>query len=163
MTRLHVRTRAHTHTHSRSHSQSILRTRIRRTPQSAIIPRKVESDQHDQITEDQDATLKVVALSFAVHVREQDDTENDGDHVPLWEDEGEGVAGDFFSAATNNTGVTSTNPTNKGITRVQSREGNEGGYLEKTDLQGIGGSDFHGQGNVAVHGERDGVLIVKAC
>lgn len=37
------------------------------------------------------------------------------------------------------------------------RDGDHGGDLDQTDLQSIGGSDFHGEGNVAVHGEGDGV------
>jgi hypothetical protein len=52
-----------------------------------IIAGKPESRNHDNVSEDQDAAFKIVALAFAVHVTQQEDAENDGNHVPLREDE----------------------------------------------------------------------------
>lgn len=37
-------------------------------------------------------------------------------------------------------------------------EEDHGGDLEEADLEGVGGADFHRQGDVAAHCEGDGVL-----
>ena len=41
---------------------------------------------------------EVVTLPFAVHVAEKEDTENDGDHVELGEDQAEKVISQIFTA-----------------------------------------------------------------
>lgn len=47
---------------------------------------EVEADNYDKVGEDENRALEIVALSFAVHVREEKDTENYSHHVPLRED-----------------------------------------------------------------------------
>lgn len=41
---------------------------------------------------------------------------------------------------------------------VDGAEEHECGYLQQADLQCVSGADLHRQGDVAVHGEGDGVL-----
>lgn len=48
---------------------------------------EVESNDNDEVREDEYGAFEVVALSFAVHVREEENAENNRDHVPLWEDQ----------------------------------------------------------------------------
>lgn len=47
------------------------------------ISREIESDNHNEISEDQDRPFKVITLSLAVYVRQEEDAEDDSDHVPL--------------------------------------------------------------------------------
>ena len=49
---------------------------------------KIESYNDGEVRQDEDGPLEVVALSFAVHVREEEHTQDHCDHVPLREDEG---------------------------------------------------------------------------
>jgi hypothetical protein len=44
---------------------------------------------------------------------------------------------------------------------VDGAEEDEGGELEEADLEGVRGTDFHGQGDIPVHGKGDGVLLLK--
>jgi hypothetical protein len=48
---------------------------------------KIEPDNDDEIRENEDGSLEVVALAFAIDVRQQEDAQDHGDHVPLGEDE----------------------------------------------------------------------------
>src|SRR3569833_1254191 len=101
----------------------------------------------DEVAEQQDAPLEVVALALAVHVAEQEHAEDDRDHVPLREEQGEGVAGEV------GVGVRGRQLHGEG-----GREEDEGGDLQQADLQRVGRTDLHRECNVAVHSERDGVL-----
>lgn len=49
------------------------------------VAREVETNHHDQIGQDENGSFKVVALAFAVDVREQENAKDDGDHIPLRE------------------------------------------------------------------------------
>ena len=53
--------------------------------------RVVKPDNYHQVTEEQDRSFEIIALPFAVHVAEQEDTEYHSNHIPLWENEAEGV------------------------------------------------------------------------
>jgi hypothetical protein len=44
---------------------------------------------------------------------------------------------------------------------VDGAEEDEAGDLQKTDLKRVCGADFHGEGDVAVHSEGDGVLFAN--
>lgn len=50
---------------------------------------EVEADYHDQVSEDEDGALKVIALSFSVDIGEEEDAKYHGDYVPLRENEAE--------------------------------------------------------------------------
>jgi hypothetical protein len=53
-----------------------------------VVAGEPEARDDDDVGENQDAAFEVVAFALAVHVAQQEDAENDGDHVPLREDEG---------------------------------------------------------------------------
>ena len=110
------------------------------------VSRQVETDHNDQVGQHQDAPLEVVALALAVDVAEQEHAEDDGDHVPLGEDEVEGVVQQLLRI---------------NVPAVDGAEEDEGGNLEKAHLESIGRADLHGKRDVAIHGERDGVLCTK--
>lgn len=112
--------------------------------QPDAIPTEVIPSHHHQVTQQQYAALEVIALSFAVHVAQQEDAQNHGNHVPLREQERKSVPGCFKGVG--------------GRHWIDCREENESWNLQEADLKGVGGTDFHGQGDVAVHSERDGVL-----
>ena len=110
------------------------------------VSRQVETDHDDQIGQHQDAPLEVVTLALAVDVAEQEHTEDNGHHVPLREDEVEGVFQQLLGI---------------NVPAVDGAEEDEGGNLEEAHLESIGRADLHGKRNVAIHGERDGVLCTK--
>ena len=107
---------------------------------------QVETNHNDQVGQHQDAPLEVVALALAVDVAEQEHAEDDGHHVPLREDEVEGVVQELLGI---------------NVPAVDSAEKDEGGNLEQAHLESIGRADLHGKRDVAIHGERDGVLCTK--
>ena len=107
------------------------------------VSRKVEAHHHDEVRKDQDAAFKVVALSLAINVAEEEDAKDHCDHVPLREDEVEGVVEQVLRFD---------------IAAVDGAEKDEGWYLEEADLQSIGGANFHREGNITIHGEGDGIL-----
>jgi hypothetical protein len=53
--------------------------------------RQEESYDDHEVAEKKDRSLEVVALSFTIHITEQEDAEDDCDHVPLREDQAERV------------------------------------------------------------------------
>lgn len=112
--------------------------------QADAIPSEVIPRHHHQITQQQYAALEVIALSFAVHVTQQKDAQNHRDHVPLREQERKSVPGCFNGVG--------------GRHWIDCREENESWDLQEADLKGVGRTNFHGQGDVAVHSEGDGVL-----
>lgn len=59
------------------------------------VPAEVVPGDDDQVAQQQDRALEVVALALTVHVRQQEDAQDDRHHVPLREEEGEGVARGF--------------------------------------------------------------------
>lgn len=107
--------------------------------QPNAIPAEVITRHHHQITQQQYAALEVIALSFAVHVAQQEDAQNHRDHVPLREQKRKSVPGCFKGVG--------------GRHWIDCREENESWDLQQADLKGVGGTDFHGQGDVAVHSE----------
>ena len=94
----------------------------------ARVARQVETDHDYEIGQHQDAPLEVVALAFAVDVAEQEHTKDDGHHVPLREDEVEGVVQKLFGC---------------NVPAVDGAEKDKGGDLEETDLESIGRTDLH--------------------
>ena len=112
----------------------------------ARVARHVEADDYDQIGQHEDATLEVVALALAIHVAEEEDAENHRHHVPLWEDEVEGVLEELLGLD---------------VAAANGAEEDEGGDLEQADLKSVGRADLHGKRDVAVHGEGDGVLCTQ--
>ena len=58
-----------------------------------LIVAEVETHYDDGVGENQDAAFEVIALTFRVHVREQEDTEDNGHQIPLREDEREHMIG----------------------------------------------------------------------
>ena len=79
------------------------------------VSRQIEADDDDQVGQHQDAPLEVVALALAVDVAEQEHAEDDGHHVPLREDEVEGVVQELLGI---------------NVPAVDGAEKDEGGYLE---------------------------------
>ena len=79
------------------------------------ISRQVEPDYNDQVGQHQYAPLEVVALALAVDVAEQEHAEDDGHHVPLREDEVEGVVQELLGI---------------NVPTVDGAEEDEGGYLQ---------------------------------
>lgn len=53
--------------------------------------REPESHHHDEIAEEEDGSLEVIALPLAVHVAEKEDAQNYSNHIPLGEDEAKGM------------------------------------------------------------------------
>lgn len=51
------------------------------------VPRKIEADDDDEVGEDENGALEVIAFALSVDVREEEDAEDYGDHVPLREDQ----------------------------------------------------------------------------
>ena len=47
----------------------------------------VEAEDDDKVGENKDGSLEIVALSFTIYVRQQENTKNNGNHVPLREDQ----------------------------------------------------------------------------
>ena len=47
----------------------------------------VEADNDDEVSKDENGALEIITLSFPVDVREEENAENYGDHIPLWENE----------------------------------------------------------------------------
>ena len=107
---------------------------------------QIETDHNHEIGEHQNASFEVVALALTIHIAEQEHTENDSHHVPLREDEVEGVIQKFFRID---------------IAAADSAEKDKGGNLEEANLESISRTDLHGKRNIAVHGERDGVLCTR--
>lgn len=83
----------------------------------------VVTNNNHQVSQHQNAALEVVALSFAVHVAEQEDAQDDGNHVPLREEKRERVVCGFSS---------------RGNTRPERRVKDQGGDLKEAHLQGVG-------------------------
>lgn len=52
-----------------------------------VVARQIETENHDQVRQNENGAFEIIALSFSVHVRQEENAKNDGDHVPLWEDE----------------------------------------------------------------------------
>ena len=55
------------------------------------VARKVEANNDDQVCQNKDTALEVIALSFTVNVAEQENTQDNSDHIELREYEVEGV------------------------------------------------------------------------
>ena len=76
------------HANPRPQRQSACRINtVQRHLAQVIKAAEVEAHHDNQVAQDQDAALEVIALTFAVHVRQQEDAQDYGDHVPLREDE----------------------------------------------------------------------------
>src|SRR5450756_403092 len=58
--------------------------------------REPESHHNDKIAEEEDGSLEVIALPLAVHVAEKEDAQNNSDHIPLGEDEAEGMVDELI-------------------------------------------------------------------
>ncbi len=106
------------------------------------IPRQIKPHHNDKIGKHQYTALEVIALPLAVHVAQQEHAEDDGHHVPLRENEAEGVIEQGLGTD---------------VLPVYGAEKHQCRDLQETDLQGVGGADLHREGDVAVHGEGNGV------
>ena len=116
---------------------------------STMEPTKPKPHDNNKVGENQRAPLEIIALPLPNHPTHQKHRQNRRHHVPLGKDQREGVPQRLLRRG-------------RGWGRgevfvVDTREEDEGGDLEEDDLQGVGGADFHGQSDVAVHGEGDGV------
>lgn len=72
--------------HKPAQCQSIFR--VDPHPLKVVEAREVEADNDNKVRQDKDGAFEVIALSLAVHVCQQDDTEDYCNHVPLREDKG---------------------------------------------------------------------------
>lgn len=77
-----------------------------------------------------------------MNVPEQEHAKNHSDHIPLREDESESMIHDvhWINEAS-----------------VHSRVKHESRDLKQTDLQCIGGTNFHRKRDIAIHGEGNGI------
>lgn len=91
--------------------------------------REPEADDNDEIAEQENGALEIIALTLAIHVAEQEDAQNDSDHVPLGENKAKSVVVEVFWAK-----PLSIN----GAEQYQSRN------LKQANLEGIRGSNLHG-------------------
>ena len=57
---------------------------------------EVIASNHHEVTEQQNTALEIVTLAFAVHVAQQEDTQDNRHHIPLWEEETERVSTDLL-------------------------------------------------------------------
>jgi hypothetical protein len=102
--------------------------------------REPETDNYDEVTEKENRTFEIIAFPFTIHVAEEEDAEDDGNHIPLRKYETESAIGDVV------------NITHQPLC-IDSAEENQSWNLKQTDLKSVSGSDFHRQCNVAIHGE----------
>lgn len=56
---------------------------------------EVEANDNDQVGQEQNAALEVVALALAVHVAQQKHAQDHRHHIPLWEEEAEHPVREF--------------------------------------------------------------------
>lgn len=101
----------------RAHDVEALHAHRLRGEAAEVVP-----DHDDEVRQHQDAALEVVALALAVHVAEEEDAEDDGDEVPLGEEEVECVR--CWVASFGDAGP-------------EGRVEDESGDLKEADLKGV--------------------------
>ena len=89
---------------------------------------QIETDHNHQIGQHQNAAFEVVALALAIYIAEQEDAEDDRHHVPLRENEVEGVVEKLFRID---------------VAPADRAEKDEGRDLEETDLESICRPNLH--------------------
>ena len=112
----------------------------------ARVPRQIKPDHNNQICQHENTPFEIIAFALAIHVAQEENAQDHSHHVELREDEVEGVVSESRRVD---------------VGGVHGGEEDEGGDLQEADLEGVGGADFHREGDVAVHGEGDGVLLFE--
>lgn len=84
---------------------------------------EVVTDNNNKVGQHQDAALEVVALSFSIHVAQQEHAQDNRHHIPLREQEGEGVQCRITTGRN---------------TWPERRVKDERGDLKQADLQSVG-------------------------
>ena len=49
------------------------------------VPGQIETDDNNEICKHEDRAFEIIALSLSIHIRQEEDAENDGYHIPLRE------------------------------------------------------------------------------